>query len=381
MTTLPCYNLETRLGSFSATIALDRSGELIDLIAFEAPEDMVKAVTVSLVSHAPSLASGIDIGWLQGNALLDKAAVRAGERLGLGLKREAVMRAVANHRAQADIDSDASLEIAFSTIVETGSGTRASPRRLLKIAALAGASQPEWRIEPVEIDLDSLQAGKQIAIGQIAIDIPRDIVLEGRRGLTIEASCFGIKAQHLSLGVAAPMDHSVSLRRFPDAGTATSRHLIWLADAPALAGQEVRLDVTLTRDAVLDFVDETIQANPKAPLQVRLTAKLGGWVGQDGSGHDPDGPAKPWSSALESRSVPVLSQNRGEVALTVAGQHFTCPLGGSAQFEITGGLNAEVDPDDETSIVRCDGLVIDLRRWPLTRTAPLTVEVTSKMGE
>jgi hypothetical protein len=39
-------------------------------------------------------------------------------------------------------------------------------------------------------------------------------VLEGRRGLTIEASCFGIKAQHLSLGVAAPMDHSVSLRRF-----------------------------------------------------------------------------------------------------------------------------------------------------------------------
>lgn len=143
MTTLPCYNLETRLGSFAATIALDRSGELIDLIAFEAPEDMVKAVTVSLVSHAPSLASGIDIGWLQSNALLDKAAVRAGERLVLGLKREAVMRAVANHRAQADIDSDASLEIAFSTIVETGSGTRASPRRLLKIAALAGASQPD----------------------------------------------------------------------------------------------------------------------------------------------------------------------------------------------------------------------------------------------
>ncbi|MEI5667073.1 hypothetical protein WBO78_19145 [Bosea sp. CCNWLW174] len=381
MTTLPCYNLETRLGSFSATIALDRSGELIDLIAFEAPEDMVKAVTVSLVSHAPSLASGIDIGWLQGNTLLDKAAVRAGERLVLGLKRDAVMRAVANHRAQADIDSDASLEIAFSTIVETAAGTRASPRRLLKIAALAGASQPEWRIEPVEIDLDSLQAGKQIAIGQIAVGIPRDIVLEGRRGLTIEASCFGIKAQHLSLGVAAPMDHSVSLRRFPDAGTATSRHLIWLADAPALAGQEVRLDVTLTRDAVLDFVDETIQANPKAPLQVRLTAKLGGWVGQDGAGHDPDGPAKPWSSALESRSVPILSQNRGEVALTIAGQHFACPLGGSAQFEITGGLNAEVDPDDETSIVRCDGLVIDLRRWPLTRTAPLTVEVTSKMGE
>lgn len=206
-------------------------------------------------------------------------------------------------------------------------------------------------------------------------------MLEGRRGLTIEASCFGIKAQHLSLGVAAPMDHSVSLRRFPDVGSATSRHLIWLADAPALAGQEVRLDVTLTRDAVLDFVDETIQANPRAPLQVRLTVKLGGWVSQDGAGHDPDGPAKPWSSALEARSVPIRSQNRGEVALTIAGQHFTCPLGGAAQFEITSGLNAEVDPDDETSIVRCDGLVIDLRRWPLTRTAPLTVEVTSRMGE
>lgn len=381
MTTLPCYNLETRLGSFAATIALDRSGDLIDLLAFEAPEDMVKAVTVSLVSHAPSLASGIDIGWLQGNALLDKAAIRAGERLVLGLRREAVMRAVASHRAQADADSDASLEIAFSTIVETASGTRASPRRLLKVAALAGASQPDWRIEPVEIDLDSLQAGKLLAIGQIAIDIPKDIVLEGRRGLTLEASCFGIKAQHLSLSVAAPMDHSVSLRRFPDSGTSTSRHLIWLADAPALAGQEVRLDVTLTRDAVLDFVDETSQANPKAPLQVRLTAKLGGWVGQDGAGHDPDGPAKPWSSALEARSVPIRSQNRGEVALTIAGQHFTCPLGGTAQLDITSGLNAEVDPDDETSIVRCDGLVIDLRRWPLTRTAPLTVEVTSRMGE
>lgn len=381
MTTLPCYNLETRLGSFAATIALDRSGELIDLLAFEAPEDMVKAVTVSLVSHAPGLASGADIGWLQGSALLDKAAIRAGERLVLGLRREAVMRAVANHRAQADVDSDASLEIAFSTIVETASGTRASPRRILKVAALAGASQPEWRIEPVEIDLDSLQAGKLLAVGQIAIDIPRDIVLEGRRGLMIEASCFGIAAQHLSLSIAAPMDHSVSLRRFPDAGSATSRHLIWLADAPALAGQEVRLDLTLARDAVFDFVDETIQANPKAALQARLTARLGGWIGQDGAGHDPDGPAKPWSSALEARSVPIRSQNRGEVALTIAGQHFTCPLGGTAQFEIASGLNAEVDPDDETSIVRCDGLVIDLRRWPLTRTAPLTVEVTSRMGE
>ncbi|WP_186416928.1 hypothetical protein [Bosea sp. CS1GBMeth4] len=381
MTNLPCYNLETRLGSFAATVALDRSGELIDLLAFEAPEDMVKAVTVSLVSHAPSLASGADIGWLQGDALLDKAAIRAGERLVLGLRREAVMRAVANHRAQADVDGDASLEIAFSTIVETASGTRASPRRILKVAALAGASQPEWRIDPVEIDLDSLQAGKLLAIGQIAIDIPRDIVLEGRRGLMVEASCFGIGAQHLSLSVAAPMDHSVSLRRFPDAGSATSRHLIWLADAPALAGQEVRLDVTLGRDAVLDFVDETIQANPRAALQARLTARLGGWIGQDGAGHDPDGPAKPWSSALEARSVPIRSQNRGEVTLSIAGQHFACPLGGAAQFEIASGLNAEVDPDDETSIVRCDGLVIDLRRWPLTRTAPLTVEVSSRMGE
>ena len=30
--------------------------------------------------------------------------------------------------------------------------------------------------------------------------------LEGRRGLTIEASCFGIRAHHLSLGVAAPKE-------------------------------------------------------------------------------------------------------------------------------------------------------------------------------
>lgn len=381
MSAAACYNLETRLANFAATIALDRSEALIDILAFEAPEDMVKAVTVSLVSHAPGLVSGSDIGWLQGEALLDKAAVRAGERLVLGLRREAVMRAVANHRAQADVDSDASLEIAFSTIVETQSGTRASPRRLVRLAVLAGASQPEWRIEPVEIDLDSLMAGKLLAVSQIAIDIPKDIVLEGRRGLTIEASCFGIKAQHLSLSVAAPMDHSVSLRRYPDAGASTCRHLLWLADAPALAGQEVRLDVTLTRDAVLDFVDETIQANAKAALQVRLTAKLGGWVGQDGSGHDPDGPAKPWSSALEARSVPIRSQSRGEVALSIAGTHLTCPLGATATFAIEGGLNAEVDPDDETSIVRCDGLVIDLRRWPLTRTAPLSVEVTSHMGE
>lgn len=381
MSAVACYNLETRLASFAATVALERSGALIDVLAFEAPEDMVKAVTVSLVSHAPSLASGMDIGWLQGETLLDKAAIRAGEKLVLGLRRDAVMRAVANHRAQADIDSDTSLEIAFSTIVETQSGTRASPRRVVRIAVLAGASQPDWRIEPAEIDLDTVLTGKLVSLGQIAIDVPRDIVLEGRRGLTIEASCFGIKAQHLSLSVAAPMDHSVSLRRYPDAGTATSRHLIWLADAPALAGQEVRLDLTLTRDAVLDFVDETIQANPKAALQVRLTAKLGGWVAQDGTGHDPDGPAKPWSSALEARSVPIRSQNRGEVALTIAGQHLSCPLGGSAQFEIESGLNAEVDPDDETSIVRCDGLVIDLRRWPLTRTAPLTVEVSSRMGE
>lgn len=380
MSAASCYNLETRLASFSATIALDRGEALMDVLAFEAPEDMVKAVTVTLISHAPSLPSGLDIGWLQGETLLDKAAVRAGERLVLGLRREAVMRAVAAHRQQADIESDASLEIAFSTIVETAGGARASPRRVVKIAVLAGASQPEWRIEPVEIDLDSLATGKTLGISQIAIDIPKDIVLEGRRGLTIEASCFGLKAQNLSLAIAAPMDHSVSLRRYPDAGASTCRHLLWLADAPALAGQEVRLDVTLTRDAVLDFVDETIQANPKATLQVRLTAKLGGWVAQDGSGHDPDGPARPWSSALEARSVPIRSQNRGEVALTIAGSHLNCPLGTTSDLVLEGGLNAEVDPDDETAIVRCDGLVIDVRRWPLTRTAPLTIDVVSRMG-
>ena len=37
----------------------------------------------------------------------------------------------------------------------------------------------------------------------------------------------------------------------------------------------------------------------------RETHQLGGWVAQDGSGHDPDGPARPWSSALEARSVPI----------------------------------------------------------------------------
>jgi hypothetical protein len=381
MSTLPCYNLETRLASFATTVALDRSGELIELIAFEAPEDMIKAATVALVSHAPNLVSGVDIGWLQVPALLDKAAIRAGERLVLAVRREAVMRAVARHRAQAELDSDASLDIAFSTIVETASGARASPRRTLKIAVLAGASQPSWAIEASEIDLDSPQSGKLVPVSQLAIEVPKDIVLEGRRGLMVEASCFGINAQNLSLSIAAPLDHSVSLRRFPDAGASTCRHLIWIADAPALAGQAIRLDLSLARDAVLDFVDETIQANARTPLQVRLTAKLSGWVGQDGAGHDPDGPAKPWASAPEARSIPVRSRNGGEVALTIAGRHLACPLDQPARFTIESGLNAEVDPDDETSIVRCDGLVIDLRRWPLTRTAPLTVEVTSRMGE
>lgn len=376
-----CYNLETRLASFGATIALDRSDALIGVLAFEAPEDMVKAVTVSLVSHAPSLSSGIDIGWLQGEQLLDKAAIRAGERLTLGLRRDALMRAVANHRQHDDLDSDPSLEIAFSTIVETAAGTRVSPRRILKVAVLAGASQPGWRIEPAEIDLDALAAGKTVAVSQIAIDVPRDIVLEARRGLMIEASCFGLKAQHLSLAIAVPMDHSVSLRRYPETGASTCRHLLWLADAPALAGQEIRLDVALARDAVLDFVDETVQANARAALQIRLTAKLAGWYAQDGTGNDPDGPGAPWSTALEARSVPIRSQNRGEIVLSVAGSHVPCPLGETTRVTLDGGLQAEVDPDDESSIVRCEGLVVDLRRWPLTRTAPLTVAVTSRIGE
>lgn len=382
MSPASCYNLETRLASFAATVALDRSDALIDILAFEVPEDMQKAVTVSLVSHAPGLISGSDIGWHQSTELADKAAAKAGERLVLAVQRDAVMRAVAAHRSQAETESEASLDIAFSTIVETPHGTRASPRRVIRIIALAGASQPQWRIDPVEIDLDSLATGKLLSISQIAIDIPKDIVLEARRGLTIEASCFGLKAQELSLAIAAPMDHSVSLRRFPDAGASTCRHLLWLADAPALAGQTVRLDVTLSRDAVLDFVDGTVQANPNAPLQVRLTAKLGGWVGQDGTGHDPDGPAKPWASALEARSVPIRSRNRGDVALTIAGDSLTCPLGaGPMRVTLDGGLDAEVDPDDETSIVHCDSLVVDLRRWPLTRTAPLTIAVVSHVGE
>lgn len=377
-----CYNLETRLANFTATVALDQGDALIDILAFEAPEDMVKAVTVSLVSHAPGLTSGGDVGWRQGGALQEKAAVKAGERLALAVRREAVMRAVAAHRSQAEADGEASIEIAFSTIVETPHGTRASPRRLVKIMVLAGASQPEWQIDPVAIDLDSLASGKLLSIGQIAVAIPKDIVLEARRGLTIEASCFGLKAQDLGLAIAAPMDHSISLRRFPDAGASTCRHLLWLADAPALAGQSVRLDVTLARDAVLDFVDETVQANPHAPLQLRLTARLGGWVGQDGAGHDPAGPAKPWASPLEARSVPIRSQNRGEVALTVAGNHLTCPLGaGTSRVALETGLDAEIDPDDETSIVRCEGLAVELRRWPLTRTAPLSLAVTSHLGE
>jgi len=45
------------------------------------------------------------------------------------------------------------------TCLVTGLAQAAEP---VRIAVLAGASQPEWRIEPVEIDLDSLATGKTL---------------------------------------------------------------------------------------------------------------------------------------------------------------------------------------------------------------------------
>ncbi|AMJ61799.1 hypothetical protein [Bosea sp. PAMC 26642] len=382
MSPVACYNLDTRLPRFVATVALDRADALIDILAFDVPDDMARSATVSFVAHAAGLAAGTDIGWRQDKALVEALPAKAGDRLVLAIAQDAVMRAVAAFRAQGPSDGDAAVEIAFTTIVQTPQGARASPKRIIRVTVIAAASAPEWRIEAGEIDLDSVSSGKLMSLGQLAVTIPSDIVLEARRGLTIELGCARLDARALSLGIAAPADPSVSLRRYPDTGSGGCRHLLWLADAAALAGETVRLDVMVNRDAVLDFVDETAQADRNAALQLRLSARLSGWFAQDGAEPNPAGAAKPWRSPLEARSVPIRSHNEGDVALGIAGQDLTCPLGGeTARFDLASGLSAEVDPDDESGIVRCGAIAISVRRWPLTRTAPLTVEIVSRAGD
>jgi hypothetical protein len=382
MSPVACYNLDTRLPRFFATIALDRADALYDILAFDVPDDMARAATVSLVAHAAGLTAGSDVGWRQDKALAESVPAKAGDRLVLAITQDAVMRAVATFRAQGLSDGDAAVEMAFTTIVQTPQGARASPKRSLRVTVIAAASAPDWRIETGEIDLDSEASGKLVGIGQLAITIPADIVLEARRGLSIELGCGGLDARALSLGVAAPADPSVSLRRYPDTGSGGCRHLLWLADAAALAGETARLEVMVNRDAVLDFVDEAAQAERKSALQLRLSARLSGWLGQDGAEPDPSGEIRLWRSPLEARSIPIHAGREGDVALRIAAQELSCAPGGeTARFDLASGLAAEVDPDDDAGIVRCGEIMVSVRRWPLTRTAPLAVEVVSRVGD
>ena len=138
MSPVACYNLDTRRPRFVATVALDRAEALIDVLAFDVPDDIARAATVSFVAHAAGLTAGTDIGWRQDRALVESVPAKAGDRLVLAVRQDAVMRAVATFRAQGLSDGDATVEFAFTTIVQTPQGARASPKRSAISRSAAG---------------------------------------------------------------------------------------------------------------------------------------------------------------------------------------------------------------------------------------------------
>jgi hypothetical protein len=372
------YNLDTRRDSFSVSVDLNDSTDLIDIAAFDAPDDVRAAAIVALIA-TEARSSVRDLGWRKGTVLTDEMTLEPGGQIIMAVTKSWLASRVAVLMAHGTPGTGAVVDIPFSTVLNLPRGPRASPRRLARIDVVASASRPVIRASAVPIDLEALAAVHSDLMASFDVDIPSDIVFEARKAFVLDVACAGVAPGDLTLeieDVAAPM---ASIRRGVAQTASTARFIVDLTPGEETEARILTLQLKLKREALLGIIDSLLSApGGKAP-RLLVTARMTGWG--DGSGAPAaNTPDRRWVLPVPALEIPIISGSAARVIAAVGDSTFNVDLD-SPEPSVRDGqpLIIEIDPDSLTVPVRYAGLKISILRWPLGRGGTVTINASSEI--
>jgi hypothetical protein len=374
------FNLDTRRDILTSAADLNDAGELIPLLAFDAPDDLRAATRLSLIAMGEARTSAADFGWQDGAGVAHETEMRPGGRATLAVSRAWLSERVAILRTLGGSEGLARVDLPFSTVLNLPRAPRASQKRILRITVAASAGKPTARLLPVSLDIDKLQPAATDAVARIEIDVPTDIVFEENRTLVIDLSCAGFQPETLNIAGEPGVGQRISLREARAPGANTLRRLLTIDDPADMAGQLIKLTVTLQRAALLEAVDRLIAEGQGAPAPLRLTARIAGW-GDGSAPVSPDAPDRRWVLQLPQLHAPVEQSTAGSLLVSIGDSVVGAELDGADLGDKTlAAMRIELDPDNAGEPVRFDGVKLSLLRWPLGRAGAVEIAAEGVVG-
>ncbi len=380
---IQCFNLDTRRDILTASADLNDAGDVIPLIAFDAPDDLRAATTLSLIAMGEARASAADFGWQTGAALASEIEMQPGGRATLAVNRIWLSERVAVLRTLAGADGQARVDLPFSTVLATPRSPRASGKRILRVSVAASAGKPTARVAPAKLDIDALQPAASDGIARIEIDVPTDIVFEENRTLIVDVSCAGFAAEMLDIVQEPGLSQRIAIREAPSPTAGAVRRLVTIEDPVDMAGQLIRLEARLQRAALLAAVDKLLADGQGTPAPLRVTTRIAGWG--DGASSDPESPDRRWVLQFPLLHVPVLQASAGNVLASIGDAAISAVLdaaeGVGPKAADLPPIRMEIDPDDMENPVRFDGLKVALLRWPIGRAGSIEITSEASIGD
>lgn len=366
------YNIDTRRSEFSATADLTGDGELIELFAFEAPENLSATSAIGLVLHDDDLVAGRDIGWRTERGLSASLERRAGERLMLAMEADALRRLLIAQRARAT-DKGRIVEIAFSTTVAYPRGVQASGRRRLSVLPIAGAPAPGVRGTVEEIDIDRLGAIEAVRVAEIVLALPAELSLLDEPAILIEAALEDTPAAELHVELDPLWTGAGRLEPLDAPDPSLRRMAFRISDPRAVAGQRVRLTATLGGGALADLITGRLGRTREGALTLGFKARLTGW--RVGGPVQPNETTRLWRLNLPDMSVELKAAKSGTATVGIGGFSARWPLDAQSTDiegaqELTGAYDVET-PQRGLALPELD---ISVSGWPVGRAPGLDIE-------
>ncbi len=375
------FNLDTRRDVLSTAADLNDAGELIPLVAFDAPDDLRAPAKLSLVAMGEARASAADFGWQTGAAIGSDIELAPGGRATLAVNRAWLSERVAVLRSLGGAEGLARVDLPFSTILALPRAPRASQKRILRVTVAASAGKPTARVVREPLDIDSLAAAGSDLIGRVEIDVPTDIVFEQNRSLVIDIGCAGFPPEAISISAQPGQSQRISVREAqPAAGAA--RSIVSIDDPMDMAGQLIRLAVRLQRTALLTAVDRLLADGQGTPAPLRLTARIAGW-GDGSQAAAGDAPDRRFVLQLPLTHVPVTQSSAGRLLVSLGDSVIAAALEPEADAAPEAEASAvaiDLDPEDAEAPISFDGLKFALLRWPLGRAGAVEVRCATAVA-
>ncbi|MGL5114254.1 MAG: hypothetical protein ACRC7G_08095 [Beijerinckiaceae bacterium] len=370
------YSLDTRRDGLPVLIDLGReAGAMIDLVAFDAPDDLRAAAKLEIVTRGAML-PGRDMGWRAGDALKADILLEPGKRATLAVSREWLAARVALARVEGAGAGAATVALPFATILHLPRGPKASSPRAARISVVAGASRPGFALRSHDIDLDALPPGVADRLAEVTLELPDDLAFEAHRALTLDLACAGQPAEALLLVAPPGLAGVATIERIGDAPGGGARFRVTFPIADEAAGRQLALGLMLKRDALLSSLDRLLAREGGQPRLV-VSGRISGW----GEAQSGDGERR-FAFAAAPSSTRLISSLASQALIAVGDSAIPCVIDGDTPCETRcAEVTIACDPEVMAEPVRAAGLPVAALRWPLGRLDPITIRAEARIGD